>query len=724
MAAPASVDEYLDLVRKSGVADEKRLEGYVQRLRASCSLPREAVAMAGMLVRDGILTQFQAEQILQGKWRRFTIGKYKVLEKLGAGGMGSVYLCEHKLMRRRVAVKILPAAKGEDPASLERFHREARAAAQLDHPNIVHAYDIDQEDKLHFLVMEYVDGSNLQDVVKKSGPLVLARACHYIRQAALGLQHAFEKGLVHRDMKPGNVLVDRQGVVKILDMGLARFFHDEDDILTRKYDESVLGTADYLAPEQAIDSHTADIRADIYGLGATFYFLLAGRPPFEGGTVAQKLLWHQTKTPRSLTEFRQDVPAGVLAIIAKMMAKDPAQRYATPGEAAAALEPFTRTIVAPPTEAEMPQLSPAATRGLVPDGADTTVVRQDATTPRTPVPVAAPSSARRPVPPAPRAVPSAPVATAPVAPPRPQPPRSAPAVARTAEPVVDEPAPWERAAADTGAAVDTDSLTESARRLPLLDPRVKEQERRRLWFVLLVVGIPFLLGVSTLLVLYFPWPGRTGGPKVRPKLVITKAGAAGTFRSVGQAIQHARAGDVLELADAVHEENLDLGTAMTLPRGLTVQAAEGVSVQWVPKNPARPILTLRKAESFRIKGERITLDGDAGPRGKVKDLVHIMLLSPGLTLEDLTLKNYTQRAIAIYNAQGTAPRPIRLHNLTIVGASDKKPALALEAAETVIPRFNDYIEVTDLHTEGIDPVRAIRVEDPAPGKHVRLPGTK
>src|SRR5262245_10284067 len=226
MAAPANAEEFLDLVRKSGVTDEKRLEAHVARLRQNRALPNDPTKVAGILIRDGYLTQFQAEQISQGKWRRFTIGKYKVLEKLGSGGMGSVYLCEHKLMRRRVAVKILPAAKAEDPSSLERFYREARAVAALDHPNIVRAYDIDQDDKLHFLVMEYVDGSSLQEVIKKTGPMDVLRACHYARQSALGLQHAHDTaGLVHRDIKPGNILIDRNGIVKILDMGLARFFH-------------------------------------------------------------------------------------------------------------------------------------------------------------------------------------------------------------------------------------------------------------------------------------------------------------------------------------------------------------------------------------------------------------------------------------------------------------------------------------------------------------------
>src|SRR5438046_8131033 len=147
----------------------------------------------------------------------------------------------------------------------------------------------------------------------------ILRASHYMRQAAIGLQHAHEAGLVHRDIKPGNVLVDRTGTVKVLDMGLARFFYDEEDILTKKYDENVLGTADYLAPEQALDSHAVDIRADIYSLGATFYYCLTGRTPFAEGTVAQKLIWHQTRKPKEIRSVRPDVPEEVVAVIAKMM---------------------------------------------------------------------------------------------------------------------------------------------------------------------------------------------------------------------------------------------------------------------------------------------------------------------------------------------------------------------------------------------------------------------
>src|SRR5580698_5337346 len=171
MPAPANVEELLDLIQKSGVVDETKLRSYVQKLSESTGIPKDPAKLAGNLVRDAVLTYFQAEQLLQGKYKRFSIGKYKVLEKLGAGGMAQVFLCEHKLMRRRVAIKVLPTAKADDPSSLDRFYREARAVAALDHPNIVRAYDIDQDEKLHFLVMEYVDGTNLQEIIKKHGPM-------------------------------------------------------------------------------------------------------------------------------------------------------------------------------------------------------------------------------------------------------------------------------------------------------------------------------------------------------------------------------------------------------------------------------------------------------------------------------------------------------------------------------------------------------------------------
>jgi serine/threonine protein kinase len=363
MPAPATVAELLDLVQKSGVAEENRLKSYLEKLQQQTTLPPEPSKMAGILVRDGMLTYFQAEQLLQGKYKRFSLGKYKVLEKLGSGGMGTVFLCEHKLMKRRVAVKVLPTAKAQDEASLGRFYREAKAVAAVDHANIVRAYDIDQDENLHFLVMEYVDGTNLQDLVKKIGPIDPVRACHYTYGAAAGLQHASEIGLIHRDIKPGNILLDRSGVVKIIDMGLARLLHDTEDNLTKQYDENILGTADYLSPEQAEDSHTVDIRSDIYSLGATLYFMLTGSQPFPEGTIPQKLIWHRSRQPKSVREIRPDVPAEVEAIVVKMMAKKPEDRYQTPADVMAALTPWASMPIAPPTDREMPQLSPAVSGG-------------------------------------------------------------------------------------------------------------------------------------------------------------------------------------------------------------------------------------------------------------------------------------------------------------------------------------------------------------------------
>ena len=333
---PTTREELLGLIQKSGVADEKRLTAALAK--AAGNMPADAKSTASLLVREGVLTAFQAEQLLEGKWRRFVIGKYRVLERIGSGGMSSVYLCEHKFMRRRAAVKVLPTSMAEDPAALERFYLEARAVAALDHPNIVRAYDVDQDDDLHYLVMEYVDGVSIQDLIRKEGPLAPPRAAEFMRQAALGLQHAHDTaGLVHRDIKPGNLIVDKAGTVKILDLGLARFFHEENESITQKYDETVLGTADYLAPEQILDSHGVDIRADIYSLGATLYYCLAGKAPFAEGTVPQKLIWHQTRQPKSIRRMRPEVPAALELVLFKMMNKDPNERYQDPKELVQAL---------------------------------------------------------------------------------------------------------------------------------------------------------------------------------------------------------------------------------------------------------------------------------------------------------------------------------------------------------------------------------------------------
>jgi eukaryotic-like serine/threonine-protein kinase len=337
MPVPTTVHDFLALVHKSTLLDPKTFDSHVRRLWASSQRPTTPAEFAKNLIGAGMLTPFQAELLLEGKWRGFTLGRYKVMKPIGAGGMGKVYLCEHRFMRRQAALKVLPPDRAANPADLERFYREARAVAALDHPNIVRAYDIDQEGKLHFLAMEYVEGATLQQIVQANGPLSPRRAAHFLRQVALGLHHVYEHGVVHRDVKPANLVVDQTGIVKLLDLGLARFFTDEVDDLSKKHDEVVLGTADFVAPEQSMNSHHVDVRADIYSLGATFYYCLTGSPPFPGGTMAAKMVALNTRPPRPIGEFRSDVPPELVAIIDKMMAKERDERFETPADVALAV---------------------------------------------------------------------------------------------------------------------------------------------------------------------------------------------------------------------------------------------------------------------------------------------------------------------------------------------------------------------------------------------------
>ncbi len=338
MKPPTDCREFLDLLQQSAVLPAERLESYMRSRRALWKNLTQSEDAAKQLLADGILSRFQVKQLLHGKYRGFWINKYLILESLASGGMGQVVLCEQTPMSRLVALKVLP---GKEPGDLERFMREARAVAALDHPNIVRAIDIDHEARFHFLVMEYVDGTNLHDLVAEHGRLEVPRACYYIAQAALGLQHAHEAGWVHRDIKPGNLLVERSGVVKILDLGLARLTTDEKDNLTKRIDEhAIMGTADFLAPEQSLPGQIVDGRADIYSLGNTLYFLLTGKAPFGQGSVVQKIMAHQMQKPRSIRLHRSGLPKDLITLIERMMDKSPARRPQTAREVAEILTGF------------------------------------------------------------------------------------------------------------------------------------------------------------------------------------------------------------------------------------------------------------------------------------------------------------------------------------------------------------------------------------------------
>jgi serine/threonine-protein kinase len=327
-------DAVLALVRRAEIADDDVLAGFVNR---SGEVPPTASDTATRLIQAGILTPFQARLILQGKHKGFKLGPYLILNQIGAGGMGQVFLAEHAALRRRVALKVLPLRKALDPTNVERFYREARAAAALDHPNIVHAYDVSCDKGTHFLVLEYIDGETLDRALAVSGRLPVGEAVSYTVQAAAGLQHAHEKGVAHRDIKPANLLVGRDGIVKILDLGLAQFFEDSGTKLARA-PGAVMGTTDYVAPEQLLGGAT-DHRSDIYNLGATLYHLVTGRPPFSG-TTAAKMIAHHLSAVAPAHELCSDVPESLSDIVERMLAKDPNDRYQTAAEVVQMLMPF------------------------------------------------------------------------------------------------------------------------------------------------------------------------------------------------------------------------------------------------------------------------------------------------------------------------------------------------------------------------------------------------
>jgi len=330
MATILTAEVLIDKIKQSGLIEEDQLNAALERWKSAGISVDNPRAIAVQLVKEDMLTRWQAEKLLQGKHRGFFLGRYRLLRLLGTGGMSSVYLAEHTLMRRPVAIKVLPQARVNDASYLQRFHREAQAVAALDHENIVRAYDVNHDENIHFLVMEYVPGKSLQELVESNKPLGFVEIVEYVRQIATGLEHAHHAKMVHRDIKPANLLLDDRGMVKMLDLGLARFFHtDDDSSLTLQYDEKVLGTADYLSPEQALNSHNVDNRADIYSLGGTMYFLLTGHPPFPEGSLAQRLLFHQTKEPAPISEERPDTPSELIEMVEKMMKKDPDERYQT-----------------------------------------------------------------------------------------------------------------------------------------------------------------------------------------------------------------------------------------------------------------------------------------------------------------------------------------------------------------------------------------------------------
>jgi serine/threonine-protein kinase len=342
MARPETAQDVIELIRRARLVGAPQLERVLASAPVGCG-PERVLAL---LVENGHLTLYQADELSAGRWRGLWLGGYRVLDRLGKGGMSHVFLAEHAVLGKRVAVKVLSAGLRADSSARQRFVREARAAAAVDHPNIVHVFDVDMDHDPPFLVMEYVDGVNLQAAVARHGAFTAAETATVGVEVARGLAAAAAAGLVHRDIKPANLLVDRHGRVKILDLGIVRL--PGEDTLPRldagDGSDVILGTLDYLAPEQAVDSSTVDARADVYSLGATLYFLLAGHPPFPGSDIRHKLAAKQYGDPLPIHRLRPDVEPALSAAIHTLLVRDPAARCPSAEEAVQVLAPFAAPV--------------------------------------------------------------------------------------------------------------------------------------------------------------------------------------------------------------------------------------------------------------------------------------------------------------------------------------------------------------------------------------------
>jgi len=328
------LESFIDGLRKSGLVDEKELHRLVVT-----STAEDADSFAQELIEHDTLTNYQARALSRGRWKGLVLGNYVIVEKLGKGGMGQVYKARHDRMGRTVCLKVLRSVGRRSPEVVERFRREIKTHSALSHPNFVVAHDADEAEGIQFLVMEFIDGRDLSRRVKDDGPAPIGEALSVLRQTATALEYAHDQGVTHRDIKPHNLLVaesgDDAGQVKVLDMGLARFeplLDGPTNSTTRASMTAsgvIMGTVDYMSPEQALNSKNADARSDIYSLGCTMYFLLTGKTMFAGETLMEKIIAHREQPVPSLREQVSELSAGLDAVFQKMVARNPDQRYQT-----------------------------------------------------------------------------------------------------------------------------------------------------------------------------------------------------------------------------------------------------------------------------------------------------------------------------------------------------------------------------------------------------------
>ena len=343
MSKPRDVEAFLDLLQESKLLSGEEVRALIDKFNLKqADTPKQ---VAQKLVTEKVLTRYQGERLLSGRTRGFFIDRYKVLEVLGFGGMGSLYLAEDVDTAVPVALKVLNDKCRNDAGMLTRLKLEATAGARLQHPHVVHTINYDDTGAICYIAMEFVKGISLLELVLlRQKSLPTPQVCDVILQAALGLHNAHEAGIVHRDLKPENLIIDSQGLVKVLDFGLA-LLKDNPEAefsLAMIFGHGCVGTPEYIAPEQSKDGQSVDARTDVYSLGCTMYFLLTGKLPFPKGTAAQKIQAHREQTPRPVSEIAPKVPTEVIAIVEKMMAKQAEDRFQSMEAVAAALKPFAK----------------------------------------------------------------------------------------------------------------------------------------------------------------------------------------------------------------------------------------------------------------------------------------------------------------------------------------------------------------------------------------------
>lgn len=347
-AQPITVESFLLSILKLGLLERPELQDTLRTM--PISLRDQVKAVAAHLIQEGKLTPFQSRKLLTGATRGLVMGPYHILNPIGRGGMSVVYLARDQRSGERLALKILPPHRARtEKRILERFRREMELCQKVSHRNIVWVHDVGLYDGIYFIAMEYVPGKSLHRVVVDNGPLSVPWAAHFGSEVAQALDHAHHQGLIHRDLKPANILVTPRKHVKVLDLGFALEEGETGgDIRVVGGEGYVVGTMDYIAPEQIEDPTKVDARSDLYALGCTLYYVLTGQPPFPGGTSKEKMHRHRHATPDPIQTLNPDVPRDLVAIVEKLMAKEPDARYSTAEEVGAVLSEWITDIVVPP----------------------------------------------------------------------------------------------------------------------------------------------------------------------------------------------------------------------------------------------------------------------------------------------------------------------------------------------------------------------------------------